>query len=110
MKTNNRKQRIRSKISKVSDRDRLVVHRTNSHIYAQIIDAKGKVVVSASDMEINTEKKMTKSEKAGEVGTLIASKAKDKKIKKVVFDRSGYIFHGRVKTLAEAARKGGLEF
>lgn len=93
---------------KVSNRDRLVVQRTNSHIYAQIIDRDGKVLVSANDKEIKSKDKLTKNQKAQSVGKLIADKAKAKKIKSVVFDRSGYRYHGRIKSLADGAREGGL--
>lgn len=100
--------RTRKRILANSDRPRLSVFRSNSNIYAQIIDdSKAKTIVSASSLETKIEKKM---EQAIEVGKLIAQKAKDKKIKEVVFDKGAYKFHGRVKALAESAREGGLNF
>ncbi len=105
-----RKLRIRSKIMKLTDRDRLTVHRSNQHIYTQIVDKKGNVIASASDKDIDTKEKMTKTQKAKSVGKLVAERAVAKKIKTIVFDRSGYKYHGRVKALAEGAREGGLDF
>ena len=91
-----------------TDRPRLSIFRSNKHIYAQIInDLKGITLASASDAKI---KKGTKRERAEQVGSLIAEAAAAKKIDKVVFDRSGFRYMGRVKLLAEAARKGGLKF
>jgi len=89
----------------------LCVFRSLRHIYAQLIDDKeGKTLVSASDLEIKKKKGVKKTEIAKEVGKLIAKKAVAQKIKKVVFDRGGYKYHGRVKNLADGAREGGLEF
>lgn len=109
-----RKRRIRKKISGVTSRPRLSVFRSARHIYAQIIDdSEGHTLVSAStlDPELRSESKADgKITKATEVGKLIAQRALAKGIKKVVFDRGGFIYHGRVKALAEGARKGGLEF
>lgn len=106
-----RKRRIRAKISGTKERPRLCVFRSNKHIYAQIIDDEAKkVLTGASDLELKEKPKGTKTEIAYMVGQLIAQKAKKKKIKKVVFDRGGYKYHGRVKALAEAARKEGLVF
>ena len=107
-----RHKRIRAKISGTAEVPRLCVFRSNKHIYAQLVDdEKGKTLVAVSDLEIETKKKkITKKEKALEVGKLIAKKAMEKKIKKVVFDRGGYKYHGRVKALAEGAREGGLKF
>ncbi len=100
--------RIRKKIAFVSDRPRLSVYRSNTNIYAQIIDdSKAKTVASASSKEVKATKKM---EQAIEVGKLIAEKAKAKKVTKVVFDKGSYKFHGRVKALADSAREGGLIF
>lgn len=100
--------RTRKRIMAHTNRPRLSVFRSNSNIYAQIIDdSKAKTVVSASSLETKIEKKM---EQAIEVGKLIAQKAKDKKIKDVVFDKGAYKFHGRIKALAESAREGGLNF
>ncbi len=93
---------------------RLYVFRSNKHIYAQLIDdEKGKTLVSANDLELKKPSSGAKKGKigqAGAVGKLIAKKAIDKKIKKVVFDRGGYKYHGRVKALAEDAREAGLKF
>lgn len=88
---------------------RLSVHRSGRYIYAQIIDdAKAKTLVQASDLKLTG--KMTKTEKAIQVGKLLAERAKKKKITKVVFDRGWYKFHGRVKALADSSRENGLEF
>jgi len=101
--------RIRGSISGTSDRPRLAVFRSGEHIYAQVIDDEsGKTLAQASDLEIKEKK--TKTEKAKLVGEKVAAAAKGAKIKKVVFDRGGFAYHGRVKALAEAARVGGLEF
>jgi len=107
-----RHKRVRAKVFGTAQVPRLCVFRSNKHIYAQLIDdEKGKTLVAASDLEIKyKKKKITKNEKALEVGKLIAKKAMEKKIKKVVFDRGGYKYHGRVKALAEGAREGGLIF
>ena len=104
-----RKNRVRAKISGTKERPRLSVYRSNNHIYGQIIDdVAGKTLVSASD--VKSKEKGNKSEIAGKVGEEIAKVAIAKKIKKVVFDRNGFAYHGRVKALAEGARKGGLVF
>lgn len=106
--------RIRKKISGTSLRPRLCVFKSSGHIYAQIIDdAKGHTLVAASSLESGM--KDFKGHKGNKdaakiVGSLIGKKAIEKNIKQVVFDRSGYIYHGRVKTLADAAREAGLEF
>ncbi|NMB92204.1 MAG: 50S ribosomal protein L18 [Parcubacteria group bacterium] len=106
-----RKQRTRAKIYGTTERPRLSVFRSLNHIYAQIInDEKSITLVSASDLELKKEKKAAKKELAREVGKLLASKAKDKKINQVVFDKSSFRYHGRVKELAEGAREGGLKF
>ncbi len=105
--------RIRARVSGSEVRPRLAVFRSLNHIYAQVIDdGKGHTVVAASSAEKAKEKKVTGGNLAGakEVGKLIAQRAKDKGITKVVFDRGGYLYHGRVKALADAAREGGLEF
>lgn len=100
--------KITSKLRGEKSRPRLVVFRSNQHIYGMLVDDEaGKTLLAVSD---KTVKKGTKIEKAGEVGKTLASRAKDAKIKKVVFDRAGYLYHGRVKALAEGARDGGLEF
>lgn len=103
-----RKLRIRSKIFGTQERPRLVIFRSLSQIYAQLInDENGKVLVAASSLKVKSGKPM---EKAKAVGKAIAEAAKAKKVTSVVFDRSGYLYHGRVKALADAAREGGLQF
>jgi large subunit ribosomal protein L18 len=117
-KREKRKKRIREKIFGNRERPRLCVFKSNKHIYAQVIDdEKGQTLASASDIEIQKkgigkieEGKTKKISLAFAVGKLIAEKAKKMGIKKVVFDRAGYKYHGRVKSLAEGAREGGLEF
>lgn len=110
IKKQRRHKKIRSKIHGTGARPRLCVFRSINHIYAQLIDDdKEKVLFSVSDKDVKAGKK-TKSEVAKEVGKIIAKKAGEKKIDKVVFDRSGLIFHGRIKALAEGAREGGLKF
>lgn len=109
-----RHKRIRKKVFGVPGRLRLSAYRSLNHIYAQIIDDfKGHTVVSASsvDKELR-EKKSHKGnvETAKQIGELIAKRALEKGIKKVVFDRGGYLYHGRIKALADAARGAGLEF
>lgn len=111
-KTERRKRiqlRIRKKITGTAERPRISVFRSNTQIYAQIIDdASGKTIVSASSIELKS--KGNKTEIASQVGKSLAEKAKGAGITNVVFDRSGYLFHGRVKALAEGAREGGLNF
>jgi large subunit ribosomal protein L18 len=103
-----RRVRVRGRVSGTAKRPRLSVFRSAKHIYAQIInDEKGTTLVSCSDMDV---KEGTKTERAFKVGEKLAQSAKKKKIKKVVFDRGGYAYHGRVKAVAEGAREGGLEF
>lgn len=103
-----RHKRIRAKIYGTAKRPRLCVFRSNKHTYAQLIDDENnKVIASASDAGVKKGKKLDKAQKVGE---LIAKIAEEKKIKKVVFDRAGYKYHGRVKALAEAAREKGLNF
>ena len=106
-----RAQRVRTKLRKVADgKARLSVTRSTKHISVQLIDdAKGVTVAAASSLEKDF-KGGTKSEDASAVGKLIADRAKKAGVTDVVFDRGGYIFHGRVKALAEAAREGGLKF
>ena len=102
-----RHKKIRSRVSGTEERPRLFVSRSNKHISASLInDAEGKTLISTRDKDL----KGTKVEKAEKVGDAIAKEAQAKKIKKVVFDRGGYKYHGRVKALAEAARKSGLKF
>ena len=103
--------RVRRKISGTAERPRLCVYRSNSNIYAQIIDdVAGNTLVQASTLDKEVKTKHANKEAAKEVGSLIAKRAIEKKIENVVFDRSGYIYHGVVKELAEAAREGGLKF
>lgn len=100
--------KIRMKIVGTANCPRLSVFRSAKYIYAQLInDEKLKVLVSVSDLKI---KKGTKTDRAMEVGKLIAKEAIKNKIEKVVFDRGGFVFHGRVKAVAEGAREGGLKF
>ncbi len=102
------KRRIRGRISGTVERPRLCVFRSNKQIYAQLIDdVAGHTLVSASSKGITDG---TKSEIAAKVGELVAAKAKEAGIETVVFDRNGFLFHGRVKSLADGARKGGLKF
>lgn len=121
-----RHRRVRAKVKGTAQVPRLCVFRSNQHIYAQLIDdEKGKTILSAKDFEVHPvksvkggakqfdkvkKKKATKMELAKEVGKLIAQKALDKKIKKVIFDRAGYKYHGRVKSMAEGVREAGLKF
>ena len=108
---NRRHIRVRRKISGTAECPRLCMYRSNTGIYAQIIDdVKGITLVSASTLDKEIKTKHANKEAAKEVGSLIAARAKEKKIENVVFDRSGYIYHGVVKELAEAAREGGLKF
>lgn len=104
-----RHKRVRAKVFGTSERPRLSVFRSNKHIFLQIIDdSQGRTIVSASDLK--TKKKSTKTEIAREVGKALAQEAVKKGIKKVVFDRGGYKYHGRVRAVAEGAREGGLIF
>jgi large subunit ribosomal protein L18 len=106
-----RHRRIRAKVAGTDERPRLSIFRSNKHIYAQIInDEIGKTLVSASDSESKSTKGKGKLDVSKLVGEEIAKKAKEKKISKVVFDRSGYLYTGRVKQVAEGARAGGLDF
>ena len=103
--------RIRAKIKGTKKCPRLSVFRSNKYIYAQLIDdLNGKTLVSVSDIKINKKNKLNKIEKAKEIGSSLAKKAIDSKIKKIVFDRGGYKYHGRIKAVAEGAREGGLKF
>lgn len=103
------KAHIRSRISGTAAMPRLTVFRSNTQIYAQVIDdVKGNTLASASSLAIKD--KMNKTEQAAKVGTLIAEAAKAAGVTKVVFDRNGYLYHGRVKQLADAAREAGLKF
>lgn len=103
--------RIRKKISGTAERPRLAVYRSNKEIYAQIIDDQsGKTLAAASSLKNKDAHKSNKSDQATFVGKVIAEKAKAAGIENVVFDRGGYLYHGRIKQLAEAAREGGLKF
>ena len=103
--------RVRGKISGTPERPRLNVFRSNANIYAQIIDdVNGVTLVSASTLEKDFEGATGNCEAAKKVGAVLAERAKAKGINVVVFDRGGYIFHGRVAALAEGAREGGLDF
>ena len=102
--------RIRAKLSGTGERPRLNVYRSLNHIYAQVIDdQKGETIVSASSLALKL-KTGGNVASAKEIGKAIAEKAVAKGVKRVVFDRGGYLYHGRVKALADAAREAGLEF
>ena len=102
------KYRVRNKISGTAERPRMSVFRSNKQIYVQIIDDEAaKTLVSASSLGLE---KMAKKEQAAKVGELVAKKALEAGITAVVFDRNGYLYHGRVKEVAEAARNAGLKF
>lgn len=105
------KMRIRKKVSGTSERPRLTVFRSNKEIYAQLIDdVKGVTLASASTVEKTFERKGTKIEQAIVIGKNIAERAKSIGIESVVFDRNGYLYHGRIKSLADSARENGLKF
>lgn len=104
-----RHKRVRANISGTPERPRLSVFRTNQHIYLQLIDdLAGKTITSASSLELK--EKLSGKEKAAKVAKLIAERAKEKGIQKIVFDRGGFIYLGRVKIIAETLRKEGLQF
>lgn len=109
-----RHQRLRKKVSGTPQRPRLAVHFSGKHIYAQVIDDEvGKTIaaVQTTEKEFSEDKSSrANTETAEKVGKLIASRAKSMRVTKVVFDRGGFIYHGKVKALADAAREGGLEF
>lgn len=114
---NKRKVRLRNKIKGTPERPRLTVYRSLNQIYAQLIDdVNGKSLTSVSSISKIIKEKSGKSDKKGKiglsklVGEQIAKKAKDLKIEQVVFDRNGFVYHGRVKALADSAREGGLKF
>ncbi len=103
------KRRVRKNIAGTAERPRLTVFRSNKQIYVQVVDdLTGNTLASASSLGIKD--KVAKKEQAAKVGELIAQKAKEAGIDSVVFDRNGYLYHGRVRELADAARKGGLKF
>ena len=106
-----RHKRVRGKVSGTSERPRLNVFRSETNIYAQIIDdVNGVTLVSASSLEKDFACEGTKSDAAKQVGLTVAERAKAKGIESIVFDRGGYVYHGRVQALAEGAREGGLQF
>jgi len=109
-----RKKRIRKKVRGTAQRPRLTVFRSACHIYAQVVDdelQRTLLAVSSMSTELERgEETGTKSDIAKKVGALVAKKCLEKEIKKVVFDRNGYVYHGRIKALADAARAAGLEF
>ena len=108
-----RKRRIRKKVSGTPRRPRLTVFKSNKHTYAQIIDDyEGHTLASASTVadDLGDASDLTKSEQAEKVGELLAERASDEGIEQVVFDRNGFIYHGRLEAVAEGAREGGLEF
>ena len=111
MERTRRHLRVRRKISGTSERPRLCVYRSNTNLYVQIIDDVAQnTLVSCSTLDKDIKTKHSNKEAAKEVGAMIAKKALEKNIETVVFDRGGYIYHGVVKELAEAAREGGLKF
>ena len=106
-----RKLRTRKKISGTTERPRLSVFRSLNHIYAQIInDENGNTLIQANSLEIKNNKSATKTEVAAEVGGLLGQRAKEKKVKQLVFDKNGYKYHGRIKALADSVRKEGVQF
>ncbi|MBE0428934.1 MAG: 50S ribosomal protein L18 [Thermoleophilia bacterium] len=105
-----RQRRVRRRVQGTAERPRLTVFRSNRGIFAQVIDdLEGKTMVSASSREVK-DAGLDKSKMAEKVGEILAGRAKEKNIEKIVFDRGGYLYHGRVKALAEGVRKGGLDF
>jgi large subunit ribosomal protein L18 len=106
-----RHRRVRRKVLGTAERPRLVVFRSNRGIGAQLVDdASAKTIVSANHGQLKKTFKGTKTDQAAEVGKLLAAEAKKANIEAVVFDRGGYLYHGRVKALADGAREGGLKF
>ncbi len=106
-----RKRRIRAKVFGTKERPRLSVFKSLRHLWVQVIDDESsRTLVSASSKEIKTSKKMSKKKKAFEVGKLIAERCLKMGIEKIVFDRGGYKYHGRIKALAQGAREAGLKF
>lgn len=110
----NKHRRLRSRLSGTPERPRLAVFRSNNHMYVQVIDdVAGNTIVSASTLQSDVKEGLDKTnnvEAAAKLGTVIAKKALDNGIKEVVFDRGGYIYQGKVKALADAAREAGLQF
>ena len=106
-----RHRRVRRKISGTAERPRLVVHRSNRGIEAQLVDdVEGRTLAAASHLGVRKGFKGTKTDQAAEVGKLLAAAGRKAGIETVVFDRAGYLYHGRVQALADAAREGGLQF
>ena len=109
-----RQRRVRAKVSGTSERPRLNVFRSNRHIFAQLIDdSKGHTLAAASTLDADVRTKaaaLNKKDEAKAVGKLLAQRAAEHGLKQVVFDRGGYQYHGRIRSLAEGAREGGLEF
>jgi large subunit ribosomal protein L18 len=106
-----RHRRVRGKVSGTAERPRLVVTRSNRGIVAQLVDdMEGRTLASATWMQLPKSFKGNKKDQAAEVGKLLAASAKQAKVETAVFDRGGYLYHGRVKALADAAREGGLKF
>ena len=106
-----RHKRVRGKVYGTAERPRLVVFRSNAGIDAQLVDdVEGKTLAGATWLHLKKSFKGNKTQQAAEVGKLLAERAKQANLESVVFDRGGYLFHGRVKALAEAAREGGLKF
>jgi large subunit ribosomal protein L18 len=106
-----RHKRVRSKVTGTAERPRLVVFRSNHGIEAQLVDdLEGRTLAAASWLHLKKSFKGSKTQQAAEVGRLLAETAKKAQIETAVFDRGGYLYHGRVKALAEAAREGGLKF
>jgi large subunit ribosomal protein L18 len=106
-----RHKRVRGKVYGTAERPRLVVFRSNAGIEAQLVDdIEGKTLAGATWLHLKKSFKGNKTQQAAEVGKLLAERAKQANLESVVFDRGGYLFHGRVKALAEAAREGGLKF
>jgi len=106
-----RHRRVRGKLFGTAERPRLVVFRSNRGIEAQLVDdLEGKTLAAASWLQLKKSFKGSKTEQASEVGKLLAQNAKQAGVESVVFDRAGYLYHGRVKALADAAREGGLKF
>jgi large subunit ribosomal protein L18 len=105
-----RKRRVRQKVFGESARPRMTIYRSNRHMYAQLInDLDGQTVVAASTLELDSDD-LDKTAQAREVGRMVAERAQEQGIEKVVFDRNGYIYHGRVAAVADGARDAGLDF
>lgn len=110
LRRNKIRHRIRKKIRGTAARPRMSIYRSNRDIYVQLIDdVAGRTLVSASSREAGVDKSVNKTEQSKQVGKLLAERAKNEQIEVVVFDRGGYLYHGRVKALADGAREGGLK-